>query len=339
MVAVPVFAWAAYHDVRTRRVANVTWLPLFALGFVLLAVEGWAALSAPVGSFVRYRFAVRVVVSLGVVAPLGFLFWRLGGFGGADAKALVALAVLFPTYPTYDLPWATLPLEPSSLGVFSLTVLTNTVLVGLAFPLVLAVHNLLAGERSWLMFVGRSIDSARVDEEYGRLLETPSGRSRGGLDLDALRMYLRWRGTTLGALLATPTRHRDPASITETHHPGDGTVETGRPATDGGRATADGDTEETDDGEEADASPTSGTTPTTDHDDPWGAAAFLADIEGSAYGTSPEQLREGLDVLVERETVWFTPGLPFIVPMFVGLLVAFGFGDVLFATFRAVGLV
>nr|WP_282594563.1 A24 family peptidase [Halomarina salina] len=334
MIAVPVFAWAAYHDLRTRRVANATWLPLYALGAVLLVVDVWTAFSA--GGATQRLFVVRCVVSLGIVAPLGFAFWRLGGFGGADAKALIALAVLFPTYPAYYLPWGTLPLEPSLLGVFSLTVLTNTVLVGLAFPLVLAVRNLVAGHRSWLMFVGKPVDSTSVDAEYGRLLETTSGRTRGGLDLDALRMYLRWRGTDLGALRSTPDRYRDPSSIDETYAPGDGTVDTTRVATDGGAVVADD--EPSGDIVDAVDAPNLEVSDDAKYDDPWGAAAFLADIEGSAYGTTPDQLREGLDVLVERETVWFTPGLPFIVPMFGGLLVGLLYGDVLFVALRALGL-
>nr|WP_158204652.1 A24 family peptidase [Halomarina oriensis] len=332
LLAVPVFAWAAYHDLRTRRVANVTWLPLFVLGAVLLAVEGWAALSAPAGSFERYAFTVRAVVSLGIVAPLGFLFWRLGGFGGADAKALIALAVLLPTYPTYYLPGAVLPLEPSSLGVFSLTVLTNTVLVGLAYPLVLGVRNLLAGHRSVLMFLGKPVDSAVVDAEYGRLLETTEGRSRAGLDLDALRMYLRWRGTDLRALLDAPEAHRDPTSVGVTSAPGDGAIEDERVATDGGAVVSD-----VSDAQAARAETDASSA--EPFDDPWGAAAFLADIDGDAYGTTPDGLRAGIEVLVERDRVWLSPGLPFIVPMFVGLLVAFVYGDLLFAALQAVGLV
>ena len=333
LIAVPVFAWAAYHDLRTRRVANATWLPLYALGVVLLVADGWAALSA--GGATQSLFVVRCVISLGIVAPLGFAFWRLGGFGGADAKALIALAVLFPTYPAYYLPWETLPLEPTLLGVFSLTVLTNTVLVGVAFPLVLAVRNLLAGHHSWLMFVGKPVDSDRVDAEYGRLLETASGRTRGGLDLDALRMYLCWRGTDLGTLRAAPDRYRDPSSIDETHAPGDGTVDADRVATDGGAVVADDEPS----GLDPSAAPDDAAdVDDANYDDPWGAAAFLADIEGSAYGTTPDRLREGLDVLVERGTVWLTPGLPFIVPMFVGLLVALLYGDVLFVVLRALGL-
>jgi len=76
-----------------------------------------------------------------------------------------------------------------------------------------------------------------------------------------------------------------------------------------------------------------------DHiDDPWGAERFLDDIDHSAYGTSPAQLRDGLDVLVEQDEVWISPGIPFLVPMFAGLVVSLTYGDVLFSLLQAVGL-
>jgi preflagellin peptidase FlaK len=37
--------------------------------------------------------------------------------------------------------------------------------------------------------------------------------------------------------------------------------------------------------------------------------------------------------------VWVSPGLPFVVPMFVGLLLALTYGDLLFGLLGAVGLV
>ena len=37
--------------------------------------------------------------------------------------------------------------------------------------------------------------------------------------------------------------------------------------------------------------------------------------------------------------MWVSPGLPFLVPLFVGLLVALTYGDVLFGIVRALGMV
>ncbi len=330
LLAVPVFAWAAYRDVATRRVPNETWLPLVAVGLLALALDGLQVLSAD--PYRQQLFAVHVAVSVGIVAPLGYLFWRLGGFGGADAKAMMVLALLFPEFPQFFLPGEVLPLVRPPLGVFSLTIVSNTVLVGLAYPVVLAARNAVAGHRSPAMFVGKPVPVEDIATEYGSLLETPDGFTRSGLDLDALRMYLRWRGLTLSDLRAAPDRYRDPDSLPpaeERGDPGDGALADGPPVADGGTRVDDSRAETG----TADAPATE--TPT----DEWGAAAFLAELDGDAYGTTPEGLREGLEVVTSDESVWMTPGLPFIVPMFVGLVVALTYGDLLYAAMRLVGLV
>jgi preflagellin peptidase FlaK len=214
--------------------------------------------------------------------------------------------------------------------VFSLTVLSNTVVAGIVYPFALAAGNALRGRFAKAMFIGRPITWQETTEEYGRLLQTPDGFTRRGLDLDALRMYLNWRGATLEALRADPAAHRDPASLpAEPNPPGDGSI----PVADGGRpAGDDAPVAESDSDDSAPNAPGGA-------DDPWGAAAFLDDIEGSAYGTSPAQLREGLEVLATEDEVWITPGIPFLVPMFVGLLVGLTYGDVLYALIELLGLV
>ncbi|MFB6142751.1 MAG: prepilin peptidase [Halorientalis sp.] len=331
LTAVPVFAWAAVRDVRTRRVPNATWYPLAALGVVLLAWEAhgvWTGAGLPA---YRRLFALRVTVSLGVVVPMAYLLWRIGGFGGADAKAFMALAVLFPTYPVYYLPSTALPLVASTLGVFSLTVLTNTVLVGALYPAALGARNLLAGHLSWVALVGVRVAWDDVTDLHGRLLETPGGFTRDGLDLDALRMYLRWRDTSLAALRSNPDL-RDPATLpAEPGDPTDGAV-----ATDGGDGVRDSGSGS---GSGTDAGRGRAAGSADEHADPWGAEAFLADLDRGAYGTTPDQLRAGLDLLVERDRVWVTPGIPFLVPTLGGLVVALTYGDVLTGLMRLVGLV
>ncbi|WP_136688875.1 A24 family peptidase [Halorhabdus amylolytica] len=316
LLVVPVLGWAAWRDIRTRRVPNRTWLPLIALGVVLLVWDAWLVWTDS-GLFVSDPglFAIRVAFSIGLLVPFAYGFWWFGGFGGADAKALIVLAVLFPTYPTYLFDGFVLPAIQPTLGVFSLTILSNAVLVGLAYPLVLAGRNALGGHVAKAMVIGRPIRAERAVDEYGRLLETPEGFTRRGLDLDALRMYLQWRDLSLSSLRENPGEYRDPASLPATQNPGDGSI----PRADNGTVTP----VLTDGGE---------------YDDPWGAAAFLDDLDHGAYGTTAPDLREGLDVLSENETVWITPGIPFLVPMFGGLLVSLVAGDVLVWLLAVVGI-
>ncbi|ELY45693.1 A24 family peptidase C-terminal domain-containing protein [Natronorubrum sulfidifaciens] len=318
LVAVPVFAWVAVRDIKTRRVSSGVWIPLTVVGLIALVWEGRRAWEA--GGFAwSHEFLIPTAVSLGFVVPIAYLFWWFGGFGGADAKALLVLALLFPTFPQYTLGSWTLPMTTTPIGTFSFTVLTNAVIVGMAIPLALAVRNAAAGRITSVMVIGWPVSWDDVPETHGRLLETLEGRSRGGLDLDALRMYLRWRGLSLADVREDPNRYRDPATLPdEPNPPTDGAV-TATVRSDGG-ATLEANTPDTTDDGSSDA-------------DPWGAEAFLADIEGTAYGTTPAELREGLEVLAEKDTVWISPGAPFLVPVFVGLAIALVYGDLLIGTF------
>jgi len=350
LVAVPLFVWAAIRDIRTRRVPNNVWVVLGGLGILLLLFDltNWY----PFATFRTRLHLIQTGVSLFFVAPLGYVFWRLGGFGGADAKALMALAVLFPTYPTYFPPQSlvalglppVLPYQPTAIGVFSLTVLTDTVLLGLAYPFALAVRNAAVGRVGKAMFLGRVVSVPDLSDVHGRLFETREGFTRSGLDLDALRMYLRWRGCSLAELRQNADAYRDPESVGETHPPTDGAIDA-TTAVNARLPRPDGGTEElpaddlappADDPDTlADDADASKKLP----EDPWAAERFLEAIDHSAYGTDAETLREGIETVVAREQVWISPGLPFIVPMFLGLVVALTYGDLLFGLLLALGLV
>lgn len=341
LLVIPFFGYVAWRDIATRRVPNRTWIPLAVLAVVLLVWEIYVVTTGDLASFRQQRFYVRVAVSIGFIIPLTYLFWLIGGFGGADAKAFFIIAVLFPTYPEYALAelgvggaLGSLPVVQTTVGVFSLTVLSNTVLAGAAYPVLLAGKNAVTGYVSPGMFVAKPIQAGDAIEEYGSLLDFPDRRfvddlSLGGissyfswrrLDLDALRMYLQWRGVSLGDLRADPEQYRDPATLPdEPNPPGDGMIET-------------------DGGEPVESAEPARPEAASEFDDPWGAEAFLDDIEGSAYGTTPEGLREGLDTLCSEDVVWISPGIPFLVPLFLGVVVSFTYGDLLFTLLEVIGL-
>jgi len=244
--------------------------------------------------------------------------------------------------------------------VFSLTVFSNTVIAGVCYPVGLSLRNLLRGRVGLPMVIGTPVSVPSLATAYGSLLETPDGYTRSGLDIDALRMYLRWRGLTLSELREDPERYRDPRSLPETFgEPGDGAVADGAPIADGGERTdgsraarrdasrdvrAAGGREQPSMDERSESiggepSKRGEATPAVTPVDWWGAEAFLSDIDGTAYGTTPTKLRDGLDVIAHEEEVWITPGIPFIVPMFVGLVLALTYGDVLFVLLQTFGLV
>lgn len=255
LVAVPVFAWAAYQDLRTRRVSAAIWPPLAAIGIVALLAE--AVLAWSVGGAAWVASLIPTALSVGLGGALAALLWWAGA-GMADVKAVAVLAVLFP------MPLATsgaLALWPASLSI-----VTTAVLVALALPVALALSNARAGRLRAAMVIGHPVPVERVPETHGSLLETAAGRDLGGVDCDTVAAYLRWRECSLEELSTAAVR------------------------ADGGG-------------------------------DPWQAEAFCDDRPGEIYGATPAELRGALEALVETETVWIAPGLPFLVPLFVGLVV------------------
>ena len=351
LLVLPGFAWAAYRDIRTRRVASSLWLPLFAIGALALVID--AAAAFPFDGYAGRLFLVRVGFSILFLVPFSVLAYRMAAFGGADMKALVVLAVAFPTTPGYVVPLSILPdttwlhtvgfpVHPSALGVTAMSALTNAVLFGAGYVALLFVSNVAAGRLSPAMFVGRWTAVEDLPDVHGQLIRADGLRPQRGLDLDALRMYLRWRGTTLAAVRSDPETHRDPASVGETNPPTDGAVHDG-PRTDGG--VADGGVEFP--GSDADGDTGGGAVSGRDGSaadtessavaDPWAAERFLDEIEGTAYGTTPETLRRGLDRVAAEGALWVSPGLPFLVPLFGGLVLALTYGDVLTVALGALG--
>lgn len=299
LIAVPIFGMAAWLDYRTRRVPGHYWYPLYALGLILILWE-----AATVRPPERALYLIRVAISLGFIIPLSYGFWYFGLFGAADRKAFIALAIAFPTFPTYAIGGLELPIVETTVGVFSLTILTDAVLVGITYPVVTAIRNASHGHISPVMFLAFPVSWDELPTAHGKLFETPSGFTHDGLDLDALRMYLRWRDLTLRELREKPEEYRNPASLPDNPSP-----------------------------------PTDGAVMRTDGglDDPWGANVFSKEI-GHPYGTTPAQLRAGLEVLSDRDQVWISPGIPFLVPVIMGLLVAITYGDLLFTLLAALGL-
>ncbi|WP_182022293.1 prepilin peptidase [Haloquadratum walsbyi] len=323
----PILVWAAWRDVKTRRLPSYLWPPLVMLGVVLLVWDTSVYFSglSPIYTPIAIAFLFRVSVSCLIIIPLSYGLWAIGGFGGADAKVLMTLAILIPTVPIYQFLGMTFPVVTAPLGVFSLTILTNTVVLTAAYPINLILHNIT--DRVWefpAALFARPVSIDDLDTEHGQLAETSDRITRNGIDLDALRMYLRWRGTTLSAIRESPTTHRNPASIIQTYAPTDGAVSITPDRSSVERTSAKSHTDM--------RSSNLTDFDSVDATDVWGADRFLEAVNHRAYGSSPTQLRDTLTLLSapDRQTVWVSPGIPFLVPICLGTVIAFTYGDILF---------
>ena len=344
LFTLPVFAWVMWRDVQTRRIASIVWTPLTILALALLVVD--LQRITALGAYRANLLLFSAAIGIGLVISLAILFNYVGGFGGADARAFMTIAVLFPFYPEIVVFGTEYPILESTLPVFSFTILVNTVLWGIFYPVLLVLGNAIQGQFDRRMLLGVEKSPSEIPTAHGKLLHNRGHTSildrlhtlvvprRRGLDLDALRMYLRWRGTTLAEVRANPGYYRDPGTVPdEPNEPTDGAVaatgaEGGHDSAGPGRGD---EPTNVDGGRPADAD--------DEHfADPWGADAFFDDIDGTAYGTSPETLRHGLDVVSRRDGIWVSPGIPFLVPVFIGLVVSFLFGDTLVFVMRFTGL-
>lgn len=129
-------AFAAYTDWKWRRAPNVLWLIMAGIGLAILLVE--LALDAP-RVFGLWPYLVGAPVFAAVIYGL----WWVGLLaGGADAKALMAIAILLPfpltLTPTLP-PWQTV--MPGSFAV-----LGNSLLAFLLVPLGFLLWNLAHGD-------------------------------------------------------------------------------------------------------------------------------------------------------------------------------------------------
>lgn len=134
VLALLVLLYGCWWDLRQRRVSNLPWLVMAAGGGLLLAYR--TVVDGP-PSILQFAY------SLMLTSGAGYVLFRLGLVGGADAKALMALSVLFPVPPDLLLVGYHLPRLPSPPAFpFALTSLLNGALLSLTVPLSLLIYNL-----------------------------------------------------------------------------------------------------------------------------------------------------------------------------------------------------
>ena len=132
LVGFSILAFASYTDIKTRRAPNILWVIMGVIGVSFLIADFFVM---DLSSQIWYLIFIPIMIVLMYV-----LFQVRLIFGGADAKALMALAILVPFVPTiYHFP-LTVSLMPYSWVIFS-----NAVVIFLVMPLSLAVYNLAKG--------------------------------------------------------------------------------------------------------------------------------------------------------------------------------------------------
>ena len=109
---------SSFYDLKAREVPNLIWILFGPLGFAL--------------SFLQFlltkdnTFLVFWLFSFLLTTGLSLALFYLGFFGGADAKALICLAVALPVYPSLSDPHLNVLMPLFPLSVFSNAVLGSS---------------------------------------------------------------------------------------------------------------------------------------------------------------------------------------------------------------------
>ncbi|MEM3703216.1 MAG: A24 family peptidase C-terminal domain-containing protein [Candidatus Bathyarchaeia archaeon] len=126
--------YASWGDYKTREVSNSVWIffaPLaFALTFTELFLFDFSSLQ-----YYGLCFALITAFSL--------ITFYAGGFGGADAKALMCLALAMPFYPLKLLKPLSGEISPIMNLFFPVTVFSNSIILAALTAIYMLIHNLL----------------------------------------------------------------------------------------------------------------------------------------------------------------------------------------------------
>ena len=133
ITGVVILSYASYTDIKTRKAANILWVIMGSIGGILLAIQYFF------GTIENPLYLIFIPIMIGLI--YGFYQFRLI-FGGADAKALMALSILVPVYPTI-LQFPILTSGMPSIMPAPWIIFSNSVIIFLVIPLSLLLYNLI----------------------------------------------------------------------------------------------------------------------------------------------------------------------------------------------------
>ena len=145
--------FASWSDYKTREVSNKVWAIMGPLALALTGFQFLVFVPQPLPIIITY------VLSFAITSGLAIAVFYVGGFGGADAKALMCIALALPVYPNYLLPQPLGFVSP----LFPITIFTNSVLLGALSVFYALFRNIL-----WRAKNRRGIFEGLENESFGR---------------------------------------------------------------------------------------------------------------------------------------------------------------------------
>jgi len=145
--------YASWSDWKKREVSNKVWLIMAPLAFALTIFQ-FIVFSSRLLQLLQFY-----VLSFVIIAGLSVALFYMGAFGGADAKALMCLALALPSYPSYLFKSN----APFVSYVFPVTVFSNGVLLAAFTVVYAALRNSI-----WRLRTGRKLFGGFENESTWR---------------------------------------------------------------------------------------------------------------------------------------------------------------------------
>lgn len=148
--------YASYTDIKTRRASNYLWVVMGLIGGLLILIQYATDSFGPDEVF--YLVFIPIMI---VLVYVMFQFRLI--FGGADAKALMALAILVPIEPDIF----GYPLIGSAIPAFSWVVFFNSLLVFMFIPIGLCIFNIIKRDFKFPhVFLGYKMDLETARQKF-----------------------------------------------------------------------------------------------------------------------------------------------------------------------------
>lgn len=139
-------AYASWSDYKTREVTNRVWVAYAPIAFALTLTE--------LAVYARDKLPYYGLV-FALTSAFALLLFYSGGFGGADSKALMCIALSLPFYPaSLFKPLIAKGASPLAYNFFPLTILSNAVVFAAASAIYMLLRNVLLEKRKNPLFEG-----------------------------------------------------------------------------------------------------------------------------------------------------------------------------------------
>lgn len=132
---------SSYFDMKSREVQDKFWIPFFIIGVAVTAYDSYIGTQG-------YEL-IPLVLSIGLTSGIAWGAYFLHLYGGADAKAITTLSVVFPIHNNV----------PSLHGFGAFMSFTNSILLTAMLPMAFLLVNLVMafkGDRIFQGFEGES---------------------------------------------------------------------------------------------------------------------------------------------------------------------------------------